>query len=200
MNGSTTTRFKLLPYKMLAKRWRTPALLVVAAGLALWWTGRGLDPEEINEWGIQPPTGPLALIIAIAGGLIVIYTLLASHANVQCESNRLVIHAPLMIVAVSYARIVLTRPVEFRSIFPPQEEKPARSRIYHMLYGKTVPIVDLKGYPLPKWWLRLWLHPYLLHPKETALVVPVEEWMSFTRTLDSLRTRWRENRRAASQS
>jgi hypothetical protein len=183
---------------MLAKRWRTPAVLVVVAGLVLWWAGRGLDPREVNEWGIRPPTGPLALIIALAGGLIVIYTVLAKQANIQCESNRLVIHVPLMIVAVSYARVVLTRPVEFRSIFPPEEEKSARFRIYRSLYGKTIPVVDLKGYPLPKWWLRLWLHPYLLHPKETALVVPVEDWMTFTRTVDSLRTQWRENKRASS--
>lgn len=198
MNRSTTTRFKLLPYQMLAKRWRTPALLVFIAGIALWWMGRGLDPREMREMPIRPPTGPLALIIAAAGGLIVIYTLLAGRANIQCESNRLVIHGPLMVIAVSYARVVLTRPVEFRSIFPPREEKPARFRIYRSLFGKTIPIVDLKSYPLPKWWLRLWLHPYLLHPKETALVIPVEEWMTFTRTLDSMRTRWRETRRPSS--
>lgn len=198
MNKSSQTRYRLLPYQMLAKRWRTPALLVVVAGLVLWWTGRGLDPQRMDELGIQPPTGPLALMIAIVGVLIFLYTLLASRASVRCESNRLVVNAPLMVVAFSYARVVLTRPVEFRSIFSPEEEKPARFQIYRTLYGKTVPIIDLKGYPLPKWWLRLWLHPYLLHPKETALVVPVEEWMAFTRTLDSLRTRWRENRRSAS--
>ncbi len=198
MNKSSQTRFRLLPYQMLARRWQTPAVLVIVAGAALWWAGRRLDPQRMNDLGIQPPTGPLAWVIAIAGGLIVLYTVLARRANIRCESNRLVVHVPLMVVAFSYARVVLTRPVEFRSIFPPEEEKTARFRIYHTLYGKTVPIVDLKGYPLPKWWLRLWLHPYLLHPKETALVVPVEDWMAFTRTLDSLRTRWSENRRSNS--
>ena len=198
MTRSSRTRFRLLPYRMLAKRWRTPSVLLIIAGLFLWWWGGTMTPNEMSELPIQPPIGPLALIIAIVGGLILIYTLLANRANIQCQSNRLVIHVPLAIIAVSYARVILTRPVEFRSIFPPEEERSARFRIYRSLYGKTVPVVDLKGYPLPPWWLRLWLHPFLLHPTETALVVPVEEWMTFTRTLDSLRTQWRENRRQSS--
>lgn len=198
MNPTMKKQFKLLPYQMLAKRWRIPALLIAVAGIVLWWTGRGLSPQEISEQPIRPPTGPLALIIALAGGLIFLYTILANQANIRCESNRLVVRGPLMVIAFSYARVVLTRPTEFRSIFPPEEEKSARVRIYYTLYGKTVPIVDLKSYPLPKWWLRLWLHPYFLHPKETALVVPVEDWMAFTRTIDSLRTHWRENRRLSS--
>ena len=195
MRTSIQTRFPLLPYQVLAKRWRTPAFLLIPAGLGLWWMGREGHLSDISGTGLSLPSSPVALVISIVGGLLVIYTMLAKRANIECQSNRLVIHAPFDVVALSYERVLLTRPVDFRSVFPPQEERGTRLRFYRRLWAKTVPVVDLKGYPLPKWWLRLWLHPYLLHPRETALVVPVEEWMTFTRTLDSLRTQWREEKR-----
>jgi hypothetical protein len=93
-------------------------------------------------------------------------------------------------VAFSYQRIEMIRPVEFRSIFPPENEKNARRRLYKDMWGKTVVVITVKGYPIPLWWMQLWFHPYLLHPKESAIVLPVDDWMSLSRRLDTLRTTW----------
>lgn len=188
MKNTKTPRFRLLPYQALAKRWFGPALLFIPAGILLWWvTPRAAQLEQRSPF--------LGLVVSGIGILIVIYTLLARRAHVSCHRNNFVIHTPFYPIAFSYQRVEIVRPTEFKGIFPPENEKNARWRLYQNIWGKTVVVVNVKGYPFPKWWMRLWVHPYLMHPREIALVLPVEDWMGLSRSLESLRTDWLESQR-----
>lgn len=187
MNKRTDSRFPLLPYRMLAKRWRWPAFLLIPAGLALYWAFPYV-PD------VNPRLAPLGLVISLVGLLLFVYTLLMRRAHISCHASHFVIHAPLYPVAVSYQRIERIGSAEFRQLFPPEKQKATIWRLYRRLWGLTVPTISLKALPLPRWWLKLWLHPFLLHPTETGLVIPVDEWMLFIRRTESLRTAWRERR------
>lgn len=188
MKSKKVPRFRLLPYQALARHWMGPALWLVPGGILLWWIA-----PHLSQFGQR--YAPAGFVVAIAGAFIVIYTFLARRAHISCHKNNFVVHTPLYPVAFSYRRIEMIRPVEFRSIFPPEREKTARWRLYKDIWGKTVVVVTIEGYPVPLWWLRLWFHPYLLHPKESALVLPVDDWMGLSRSLETLRTRWKETRR-----
>jgi hypothetical protein len=183
-----TPRFNLLPYQALAKHWFAPALWFIPAGILLWWA-----TPQIPQLEQRYPF--LRLIVSGGGFLIVMYTFLARRAHVSCHQSNFVIHTPFYPVAFSYQRVEMIRPVEFKSIFPPENEKNARWQLYKNIWGKTITVINVKGYPFPKWWLRLWFHPYLLHPNETALVLPVEDWMGLSRSLESLRNDWLERQR-----
>jgi len=187
MKHKVKTRFRLLPYQALAKRWLSPAILLIPGGVGLWWVA-----PDIPQF--DPRFAPVALIISGIGTLIACYALLARQAHVSCHPNRFTIHTPFYPVAFSYSRIEMIRPVLFHSIYPPEKEKSARRNLYQTIWGKTVIVVTLKSFPLPLWWIRLWFHPYLLHPEEKALILPVEDWMGLSRQLESQRTRWREAR------
>jgi len=182
------TRFALLPYRPIAKRWRWPALLMIPAGVAFY-------IATTSSGQHKPQVALLALVPSVIGAIIFIYTLLAGRAHVSCHSNRIVVHTPLYPIAFSYQRLGEIRSVEFRTLYPPEKEKTARWRFYSDLWGRTVPTISLRGYPLATWWMKLWVHPYLLHPKETGLVLPVEEWMSLVRRIETLQTQWRQGRR-----
>ncbi len=187
MSRKRQSRFRLLPYKALSKRWFLPALLLIPGGVALWWATPNLPL-------LDPRLAPLAIVISGIGTLIAIYTLLARRAHISCHKNRLVIHTPFYPVAFSYSRIEMIRPVLFHSIFPVDQQKASRRNLYRHIWGKTVIVATLKSYPLPLWWLRLWFHPFLLHPQEKALVLPVEDWMALSRRIESLRSNWRDAR------
>lgn len=189
MASQTKTRnqFPLLLYRFIAKRWRTPALLIIPLGLVWWWL------ESRGETSLIPH---LVLIIPASGILLVFYTMLARRAAVICHPDHFTLRGPLYPVAFSYRRVEGIRPVEFNSVFPPQEEKGMRLRLYKGLWGRTAIIVDLKSYPLPLWWLRLWLSDYLFHPKERALVLVVEDWMALTRKMETHRNALIEKRRS----
>jgi hypothetical protein len=185
MKQKLKTKFRLLPYQALAKHWLPPALWMIPAGLLLWW----IIPRVPQ---VPARLSPVSLIVSVVGLLITVYALLAKQAHVSFHSNRFVIHTPVYPMAFSYRRVDLVRPTEFRGIFPPDEEKRSRWRLYKNIWGKTTVVVSLKGYPMPVGWLRLWFHPFLIHPKETAVILTVEDWMSLSRTLEDLRTEWRE--------
>lgn len=185
MKTSKTPRFQLLPYRAFAKHWQRPAFLILAAGMAFWWlASRSDEPIQHKAWS--------GLVIALAGVLIVLYTMLAKRAHVSCHKNNFVVHTPLYPVAFSYRRIDMIRSVEFRNVFPPEAEKEARRRFYQDIWGKPALVVTIKSYPMPLWWLKLWFHPYLFHPKESALVFVVDDWMAVSRSLETFRARWRE--------
>lgn len=188
MKNTKTPRFGLLPYQALGKRWFGPALWLIPAGILLWW----IIPQAPRLDQRYPFVG---FIISGMGVLIVLYTILARRAHVSCHKNNFVVHTPLYPIAFSYQRVQMVRPTEFKSIFPPENEKNARWRLYQDIWGKTVVVINVKGYPLPKWWLRLWLHPYLMHPREVALVLPTADWMGLSRSLESMRTNWLESQR-----
>ncbi len=179
--------FRLLPYQILAKRWLGPAFWLIPIGAFLWWGTYNLPDVEHRY-------ASAGLMIAGVGALIVIYTLLARRAHVTFHKNSFVIHTPFYPIAFSYRRIEMVRLTEFKNVFSPEKEKNIRRRLYQDLWGKTVNVVNVKDYPLPLWWMRLWLHPYLIHPQEKALVLVVEDWMGLSRKLEALRQAWQDAR------
>ena len=188
MARKTRQRFPLLPYQALSRHWLWPALLMIPAGVVLWW----IVPSVPS---LDPRYAPAAFIISIAGIIIAIYALLARQAHVRVGQGYFTVRTPLIPVVFSYTRIEIHNPTQFNEIRPPMEEKPARRRLYRGLWGKTVIVVDLKSYPAPRWWLKLWLHPYLFHPRKQALVLFIDDWMTLSRTLQTKLTAWRQRRR-----
>jgi hypothetical protein len=188
MTKKRAKRFPLLIYQAVAKRWRGLAFWLIPAGIVLWW---GLQRNHA-----APSARPwLALVISGVGALIFLYTILAHRAHIRCYEDHFTLQGPLYPVVFSYHRVKSLRPTEFAKIHPPDEEKAARWRLYRDLWGKTVVVIDLNGYPLPKGWLRLWFNDYLFHPKTVGLVVLTEDWMALIRQIETHRTRLKRNRR-----
>ncbi len=181
-------RYPLLVYREMTRAWLWPSLLLIPGGVLLWWA-----VPQIPQ--LDARFAPAGLVLSVAGTLLLFYVLLARRAHVSCAKNKFVIHTPLYPVAFSYGRITMIRPTEFNTIYPPQEEKSSRRRMYAHLWAKTALVVDVRGFPLPLRWLKLWFHPYLLHPKEQALVLLVEDWMALSLQLETRSSEWRERRR-----
>lgn len=188
MSRKSKNQFRLLPYLVMSSHWFGPACGLIPGGLILWWAAPDLPLPD-------PRLRTLTLGITIIGGLLAIYTLLAHRARITLHKQHLVIHTPFYPIGFSYARVLMTRPVMFNTIFPPENEKRARWRMYQSIWGRTVVAVDLKAFPMPRWWLEFWMHPYLLHPQEKTLILPVEDWMSLSRQIEERRVRLHENRR-----
>jgi hypothetical protein len=182
------TRFRLLIYKRMWQRWAWPCLLIIPASIALWWFAPRIAI-------VHTPLRFLALAIGLVALLILCYAYLARKlAWVQCRKNLLRIQTPLYPLAISYGRIKATHPAPFSQIFDPAEEKPARRAWLRPYWAKTALVVDLYQYPLKKFWLRLWLSPYLFTPGKPGFVFLVEDWMKLSRQLDDYRTQYQARR------
>jgi hypothetical protein len=183
-------RFRLLIYERMWQRWAPPCFLTVPASVALWWFAPRISI-------IYAPFRILALVPALVSLVVLVYAYLARRlAWVQCRPNHLRIQTPLYPLVISYSRIKSVRPNAFHQVFSPSAEKAARRRWLRPYWGRTVLLVELSKYPYSKTWLRLWFSPYLLAPDVNAFVFLIEDWMAFSRQMDTFRDDWGRRRAA----
>ena len=60
--------------------------------------------------------------------------------------------------------------------------------------GATALAIDLRGWPLPTWLLRLFLSRYMLANDQIGFVLLIEDWMRLSTQLTSLLGNWRASR------
>ncbi len=192
MATQKTTRFPLLVYPALARRWGALSIWLIIAGSIL--TGVAYWYPEYAD-AFYP-----ALLLAIIGGVLFCYTQLAKSAHVRCAKSHFVVRAPFYQMGISYLRIYEMRPTDFHRIFPPDQEKPFRRGQLHNLWAKTAIVVELKSYPVPEWWLRFSLGKYVMLPKGKGLVLVTEDWMGLSRQIDTARVEWADELRARRQA
>jgi len=132
------------------------------------------------------------LVIFVYG--LVRYVLLFAISRipyVQCTPRNVRIQTPFMPVVFSYRRFIGSRPTYLRDVYPPNKQKGWRRKMLEGLWGETVIIVDLKGYPMSKQLLRHLMGPYLLTPRGTGFVFLVKDWMALNRQLTDYYDQWR---------
>lgn len=182
------TRFRLLIYGRMWQRWAWPCTLIAVASFVMWWVA----PRTPL---IHPLFRPLTLVPALAALLILAYAYLARRmAWVQCRQNQLYIQTPLHPLSVSYGRFKGVRPTTFAQVFDPAKEKGTRQAWLRPYWNRTVIVVEISNYPLPKTWMRLWFSRYLLLPNSNGFVFLVDDWMALSRQLDDSRANWEMRR------
>jgi hypothetical protein len=178
-------RFPLLVYTPL-RRWGSLGLLTALVVGSFWL----LMPRVLGP----TPLRPLALLATLAGGVLLVYGCLAPRvAHVRCEPAGLRLQGPLMPLLISYRRVERTRLAPLTKVFDPQKDRAAR-RWPLAYWGMTAVLVDLKGYPVPPWWLRLWFDRHLFLPDGTGLVLLVEDWLGLSQQLDGALSAYRARR------
>ena len=134
----------------------------------------------------------IGAVIAVFGLARFLLTWAISRAAyVQCTPRNVKIQTPFLPVVFSYKRITGSRPTNLRDVFPAEKQKGARRKMLEEVWGQTVIIVDLKGYPMSKSFLRMMMGPTLLTPKGTGFVFLVQDWMGLSRQLSDYQEQWR---------
>jgi hypothetical protein len=132
------------------------------------------------------------VVIAVFGLARYVLTFIISRtAYIQCTPRNVKIQTPFLPVVFSYKRIEGTRPTNLREVFSPDKQKGARRTMLESLWGETVIVVDLKGYPMSKPLLRTMMGPLLLTPRGTGFVFLVKDWMGLSRQLADYQEQWR---------
>jgi len=176
-------KFPLLIYRRWSKMLRLPSLLIVIASALAWWFAPNHPWVAHRSWGF--------FVIGCVGALIFLYSLLARQAAyVQCQPNYVQICTPFLPVAVSYQRIVQVRPVEFHSQLPLARMKSTQRRLLDPFLTRTVIVLELKGFPMSKRRLRMWLPWFMLAKDVTGFVLTVDDWMALSRQISVFSDRW----------
>lgn len=117
------------------------------------------------------------------------------RAYVQVHRDYLSVVTPLLGFRVSYRRMRTAYPVLLQQLFPPNEARWSDRQFLEPFYGKTVIVVEMRGFPIDPKLLRLFLPPQMFSPRANGLVFLVPDWMGFSTELDSFHGTWMQTQR-----
>lgn len=179
-------RFRLIVFQQTFRMWFWPSLLLLILSLGLAITQPALLDSEV--WN-------LFYLVAGVAALIVLYSAMIRYIPyVQAHPKALRIRSPLFRLSVSYGRMNLVRTAPVKALFPPSSLSVGQKHMAEKMYGLTCVVIELKGYPLPRWLLSMLLGRFLLPETVEGLAILVEDWLAFSGELEAARSNWLSRR------
>jgi hypothetical protein len=177
-------KYPLVVYRHMLNRW-WPAMIAMGLGMFALAYAEYLDPmAQFLSWRWQILAGVGILAILVGFFLLVIKQI----AYVQPLPGHLKLVTPFMRINISYKRFKKTTTTEMRYLFPHKSLSGWMQDIFAPLATKTAMVIDLNGYPISPFILRLFLSRFFFKDKTPHLVILVNDWMRFSAELESMRT------------
>jgi hypothetical protein len=130
-------------------------------------------------------------VLALAAFALSAFAFLARFmAYTQARDSYLSIVTPFLRLRIAYKRIRSVRPTLIQQLFPVEKISWAQRSYIEPFYGKTVLVIEMRGYPISPALLRLFLPSAMFAPTTTGLVLLVADWMKLSTEIDSLRGAW----------
>ena len=191
-------RHSLVLYTYMLDRWWKSTLrisiLLLALAIALW-----ILPIQWPQYHFLWVSDLTLGLIAGAGGYAVILSvlliLIRKSAFVQPFSDHLLLMTPFLRLNISYRRLLQSSSVEMQHLFPIGKYKGFRRKLLRPLASQTAIVLDMRGWPLPRWFLNLFLSPFFFPDKTSRMALLVPNWMDFSVDMESFRSTWLDSLR-----
>ena len=178
------TKFPLVVYQHLLGRWWPGVIAIGVAMFGLAYTEYIQPLGRFLPWRWQLFAG-----IGVLGMFVGIFLLvIRQFAYVQAFPTHLKLVTPFLHLNISYKRIHKTIPAEMVSLFPRKSMSGWVWDIFEPLASRTALVIELKGYPLSPFILRLFLSRFFFKDKTPHLVILVKDWIRFSSELESMRS------------
>jgi len=193
-------RHRLVIYTYMLNRWWR-ATLALGLSLLILAAGLGGLPVLLPQYPFLWVDDWKLWLVGGAGGFAILVTILLAalrkSAYVQPFENHLRLVTPFLHLNISYRRFRRTYTDELQRLFTPMKAKGWKREMLEPLIGRTVLVIELTAFPVPRWTLSLFLSP-LFFPKRTpCLALLVSDWMSLSTEIDSLLGGYQESLRPA---
>jgi hypothetical protein len=186
-------RYRLVLYTIMLDRW-WKYTIGIGAVLLLLAEGLTILPLRLNQYHFLGLSDLIQLMVAGAGVYALMLSLfliaIRNMAYVQPCADHLRLVTPFLRLNISYRRLLTASSVEMQHLFPVERYKDWRQGLLCPLAGQTATVLDLRGWPLPRWVLDLFLSPFFFPDKSCRLALLVPRWMDFSIDLESLRSTW----------
>jgi hypothetical protein len=177
-------RYSLVIYTHMIDRWWPAILLLGLALTSLAWPFYQDPFTRLAEpWRWQA--------MAFLGGAVILASLVMAafrkSAYVQLFNDHLRLVTPFLRLNVSYRRILRTSTISMGATFPPKSISGWRRNIIEPLASMTAVKIELNAFPLPLPSLRFFLSPFFFKDSTPHFIILVNDWMSFSTELESIR-------------
>ena len=193
------TRHRLVLYTYILNRWwratLTIGLLLLAlVGALAWLSAQPQDPFPQVDKRILWLMGGLG---AFSVFLAIFLAAVRKSAYAQPFNNHLRLATPFLRMNISYRRFIQASSAEMGRMFPLENLKGRKRAFLRPLTKLTAIVLELKGWPLPRWALELFLSPYFFPDRSSRLALLVPDWIRFSTELESFRGTWQDSLRPA---
>jgi hypothetical protein len=186
-------RHRLILYTYVVNRWwRTTlgiGIVMLALTAALGWLPSVLpqySPLQVADWTLWLAGSSGAFAVFLAIFLVAI----RKSAYVQPWDNHLLLATPFLKMKISYRRFIQASSAEVGRLFSVDDLKGRKRDFMRPLSKRTAIVLELKGLPLPRWALKLFLSPYFFPDTTPRLALLVPDWIRFSTELESFRSTW----------
>jgi hypothetical protein len=186
-------RYRLILYTYVLNRWWRPMLgigiVLLAMVAALAWLPSVLPqykPPQVADWMLWLAGGVGAFAVFLAIFLVTVRKL----AYVQPFDNHLRLVTPFLRMNISYRRFIQASSAEMGRLFSLENLKGRKRAFLRPLANHTAIVLELKGWPLPRWALDLFLSPFFFPDRTARLALLVPDWIRFSTEMESFRSTW----------
>ena len=130
----------------------------------------------------------VAAAVALALSIFAFFARFVAYVQAQPDSLKIV--TPFLRFHVSYKRMRRVHPTLTQQVFPPEKSSWSQRSFLEPFYGKTVLVVELKGFPIRPGLLKLFLPDSMFARSTTGLVLMVPDWMQLSTDIDTFRGTW----------
>ena len=172
--------------------WRTilgiGIVLFVLVAILKWLPGLlpGYTPPQLPSW-VPMLTGVLA---AFAVLVVLFLLVIRKSAYVRPYATHLLLVTPFLRMNISYQRFKQASSAEMGRLFPPENYHGWKRDFLRPLSRLTAIVLELNGWPLPRWVLNLFLSPFFFPDKTVRIALLVPDWIRFSNELESFRSTW----------
>ena len=125
--------------------------------------------------------------------LAIILATARKFAYVQAYEDHRRLAIPLLRMRISYQRIIQSSSMEMKRLFPLETLKGWKRNFMRPLAKGTAIVLEMKGWPLPRPLLTLFLSNFFFPDKNSRLALLVPDWIQFSMELESYRSAWFES-------
>jgi len=177
-------KYPLIVYRHMLNRW-WPAMIAIGLVMFALAYSEYIDPLAQFlpwRWKVFGTVGVLAILTGI------FFLVLRYVAYVQPFPEYLKLVTPFLRINISYKRFRKTTTTEMRYLFPQKSLSGWVQEIFAPLASQTAMVIELTGYPVSPFMLRLFLSRFFFKDKTPHLVILVNDWMRFSAELESMRS------------
>ena len=185
--------YRLVLYTFIINRWWQAILgigiVLLALVAALIWL-----PTLLPQYTLPQVADRILLLAGGVGALAIFLAIfllaIRKSAYVQPFDNYLHLVTPFLRMNIAYSRIRQASSAEMGRLFPPENSR-GQKRVYlYQLSKQTAIVLELNGWPLPRWALSLFLSPYFFPDKTARIALLVPDWIQFSTEMESFRNAW----------
>lgn len=189
-------RHPLVVYMVIIDLWWKKllgiGLVLVAFVAAMIWVPTVLPdyaPVRVKEW--------ILVLSGVAGAASILLAIILAAARkfayVQAFEDHVRLAIPLLRMRISYQRIIQSSSTEMKRLFPLESLKGWKRNFMRPLAKGTAIVLEMKGWPLPRPLLTLFLSAFFFPDKNPRLALLVPDWIQFSMELESYRSAWFES-------